>query len=102
VARFRLDLGFGVRNVIAWQYCREPYIILADPRVRGSLSFCVHDEARLAAHRRKRKSRSWDSLFEQPPLMAHFCLLDSWRHDLVGKFQTRLQKAIATLEPPRG
>jgi hypothetical protein len=36
-------------NVIAWKYRQEPFVVLADPRVRGRLRFCVYHEERLAA-----------------------------------------------------
>jgi hypothetical protein len=46
------ELGFAVEadgNVIAWKYRQEPFVVLADPRVRRRLRFCVYDEERLAA-----------------------------------------------------
>jgi hypothetical protein len=95
------ELGFAVEadgNVIAWTYRQEPYTVLADLRSAGRLRFCVYDGTRIAAARRKggRRLESWASAFSVP-LTVEFYLLDSWRNDIVGKFRTRLQQAIARL-----
>jgi hypothetical protein len=68
----------------------------------GRLRFCVYDETEVAAvqraPKRRRRGNPWDEL-PGAPLTAEFYLLDSWRHDIVGKFRTRLQQAIAKLDP---
>jgi hypothetical protein len=97
------ELGFLIEadgNVIAWKYNQEPYAVLADPRSAKRLTFCVYDETRIAAARRKggRRPESWASTFSVP-LTVEFYLLDTWRNDIVGKFRTQLQQAIATLAP---
>lgn len=110
-AEARLDeLGFTREadgNVIVWKYRQEPYAVLADLRVRGRLTFCVYGEARIAeaqrereTARRRRRGNPKDelSLERWEPLTAEFYLLDTWRHDIIGKFRTRLQQAIAKLD----
>jgi hypothetical protein len=96
------ELGFVIeadRNVIAWKYRQEPYAVLADPRSAKRLTFCVYDETRIAAASRKggRRPVSWGSTFSVP-LTVEFYLLDTWRNDIVGKFRTGLQWAIAALD----
>jgi hypothetical protein len=79
--------------------------VLADPRVLGRLTFCVYHEARIAeaqrereTARRRRNPKDELSLERWEPLTAEFYLLDTWRNDIVGKFQTRLRQAIASLD----
>jgi hypothetical protein len=72
--------------------------------VVGRLTFCVYDEARLEEERRFRKTRarrSWDvaARLNAPRVVSDFYLLDSWHNDLVGKFRTRLTKAVAEFGP---
>jgi hypothetical protein len=86
------DLGFAREtdgNVVAYKFRQEAYVVLADPRAAGKLRFCVYDERRAGRLPRLCARR-----------YSEFYLLDSWRTDLVAKFQARLAKAIATLMPP--
>jgi hypothetical protein len=99
------ELGFVLEadgNVMAWKYRQEPYTVLADPRVRGRLTFCIYHEARLAAASRRRRQSPAAAIREAPFIAQGYYLLDSWRHDIVGKFRTRVQQAIAKLDEAPG
>lgn len=61
-------------------------IVYADPRAEGRIDFWVFDEAALASKRRTRFRRGY---------LGGFHLLDSWRHDLPGKYEKRESALVA-------
>jgi hypothetical protein len=94
------ELGFTTEadgNVVTYKYRQEPYTVLADPRISGRLVFRVYDEAQLAKTSGPRNPRI-RALSRRSSLVEQFHLLDSWRRDLPGKFQTRLRNATTALE----
>jgi hypothetical protein len=93
------QLGFAKEidgNVTAWRLRRDGWSILADPRSATSIEFIVFRDP---------------TQFETRPLRARkvqriqttsFQMLDSWKHDIAGKFTRRLDSAIQNLEGASG
>lgn len=77
------DLGFRCELeglIKTYTRSHEGIIVYADPRAEGIIDFWVFDEAALASKRRTRLRRGY---------LGGFHLLDSWRHDLPGKYEKR-------------
>jgi hypothetical protein len=77
------DLGFRceVEGLIrTYTRSHDGVIVYADPRAEGIIDFWVLDEAALASKRRTRLRRGY---------LGGFHLLNSWRHDLLGKYEKR-------------
>lgn len=72
---------------------QDRLIVYADPLHRGRISFVVYERSTEAAkgQKPKRKLAKHRSLLGQPA--RHFHILDSWSHDLGGKFMKRLNAA---------
>jgi len=73
-------------NVVAYKFCHEHFLVLADPRTAGRIEFRVFD-----SERPKRRARTIET----------FHLLDTWKNDLPAKFRERLSEACARLAPQR-
>jgi len=80
----------GVRDGQVRSFTRAAghYVVYADPREKGRLTFNVfRSAARKTPRRRGGRGASQES----------FYLLDSWKQDLDGKLRSRIEKAIETL-----
>ena len=85
VAENRLQkLGFNREerdNIISYKFTQDPFTILADLRASGRIDFVVF-------HGKKSKGK---------PKIARFYILDNWKNDIVGKFESRLSDATNSL-----
>lgn len=82
------NLGFAMTNEgrkRSYTKQSDEWIIYADPRPRGLVSFRVFKRA-------KRANRSAKIVWETP--YREFKLQDSWKVDLIKKFDARLSKAL--------
>ncbi|HEY4212200.1 MAG TPA: hypothetical protein VGM84_12010 [Steroidobacteraceae bacterium] len=66
-------------------------IVYADPREDGRIEFLVYRFPTLAPPRKSRRTPSFES-------RPQFTLMDSWKHDLQGKYSARLAQAITALD----
>lgn len=56
---------------------RDHFVVYADPRAKNRIGFSVYEKSVATGH--------------NPPIIS-FSLLDSWKHDLPGKYQGRLPR----------
>lgn len=86
------DLGFpAVRDDRVTRYSRvvEGYVVYADPRHAGQITFEVAEPTPSPPPRRKR-----------PPRTASFVIPDRWTRDLPVKFDALCRDALGSLMPP--
>jgi hypothetical protein len=76
---FSCDLDGRVKT---YRRAHDVIIVYADPRSNGSIRFHLFDEAALASKRRTPLRRGY---------LGNFSMLDSWRHDLPGKYVKRVE-----------
>jgi hypothetical protein len=89
------QLGFTKEinaNVTAWRLRQNGWSVLADPRPANSIEFIVfRDPPQVeTSHPRTRKVQRIQT--------TSFQMLDSWKHDIAGKFTQRLNAAIQNLK----
>ncbi len=91
-----LALGFGMEtsgNVVSWRLQTEGWTVLADPRSVGRIACVLYRTEILpvASIGRSRKRHS------PRPVTSSFTLLDTWKHDIPGKFRQRMEDAAREL-----
>lgn len=82
------ELGFQISleaNIKSYLNDRQDFIVYADPREKGEIKFKVFKKPLPKKSRKLFRGNS-------------FTVKDSWKHDLVGKYTSRLEKAIVYLE----
>jgi hypothetical protein len=85
------ELGFQTTsegNVKSYLSERIDFVIYADPRASGQITFRLYKKP-LPKKGRTARLRS--------ARISTFYLLDSWKNDIRGKYETRLSSAMATL-----
>jgi hypothetical protein len=90
-AEQRLEaLGFQITregNVKCYTNDRESFVAYADPRTRGGIEITVFRKP-VSGRGRGRRTR--------PAVLTSFRLMDTWRNDLRGKYESRLPKMSGT------
>jgi hypothetical protein len=83
-----VDLGFQIiceERIKSYTSEHEDFVVYADPRANGEITFRAYKKP-LPRQSRVRRIRTGAFNF--------FRLMDSWKNDIRGKYQTRLAKAI--------
>jgi hypothetical protein len=83
-------------NVIAWQYSRDGWKVLADLRGATAIEFVVFrdPDQTEGAGSRSRRARNIE--------INSFAIQDAWKHEIPGKFAQRLNATIKVLEGANG
>jgi hypothetical protein len=83
-----VDLGFQITseaNVKSYVSEHEDFVVYADPRTKGEITFTVYKKPLPKRGRVPRIRKNF---------LNYFRLMDSWKNDIREKYEARLAKAI--------